>query len=444
MNYQEAIAYLDSFINYERTPPATYTPEFFGLSRIEALMDRLGTPHLKVPTVHVAGTKGKGSTAAMVASVLSASGLKTGLYTSPHLISFRERFRIGERLISEQELAKETEHLKEIVEDVSYPQEKKPTYFDLITALSFLHFIDQQVDVAVIEVGLGGRLDSTNVIQPKVCAITEISYDHTDKLGSTLREIALEKAGIIKPGVSVVCGVDAPEAISAIQSVALQRNAPIYLVDEEIKVGGREIASRFQQFSTSGPWWSYDRLEIPLLGEHQLRNAATAVGVIEVLKRDGSFSIGEEHIRHGLKQVRWRGRLEWLGNGPYYLLDAAHNDSSARKIRRYLEQEVSCSRLMMILAILNDKDARAIMEPLCSLVDEVIVTKVSTTPRATPPEVLAEIGSEWCSTIEITQTVEEALEKASSKAPHDGVILITGSVYLVGEALSILEGEKSS
>jgi len=342
MDYQQALDYIYSFIDYEKVPRPRDAANY-DLRRMEELLGRLDNPHLKAKSVHIAGSKGKGSVAVMMASALTASGYTTGLFTSPHLHTFNERIRVDDKLISEAELANLVARFKPEVEAVN----RKATYgqlttFELITTLSFAYFELKGVDFQVIEVGLGGRLDATNVVQPEVCIITSISFDHTEVLGNTLAEIATEKAGIIKPKSIVVASPHVDEVARVIEQTCLTCPAELIRVDSDVTWQSLGFDSSRQSLRVQGRLANYE-LSIPLLGQHQLENAATAVAALEVLAEKG-FHISGDSITKGLAQVSWPGRLQVLSRRPLIVVDGAHTPDSARKLKQSLEQYVDVDR----------------------------------------------------------------------------------------------------
>ncbi len=451
--YQQALDYLYSFVDYE-TGHRWRDAVSYDLRRMEELLVRLGRPQLKAKSVHIAGTKGKGSTAAMVASALAAAGYKTGLYTSPHLTDLRERIRVDGELISEAELVSLVARLKPEVEAVnrkaSYGQ---LTTFELLTALGFLYFALEGVDFQVVEVGLGGRLDATNVLQPEVCAITSINLDHTDVLGSSLAEIAAEKAGIIKPGSFVVCSPQPDEVARVIEETCLERGVGLVTVGRDVTWEGLGFDAARQLLRVSGRLGSY-RLSLPLLGRYQLENAATAVAVLEVLAGRG-FSISRDSIIGGLERVSWPGRFQILGHNPLIVVDGAHNPASARELKQSLEHYLKgyagykagnrpIERAILVIGTSCDKDIAGIVPELSSLFTTVIATR-SRHPRAmaTAP-IVAEFGRHGLEALPV-ETVSGALKLALSLAGDRDLICVTGSLFVVGEAIeqlgkSTLEG----
>lgn len=435
--YQQALDYIYSFIDYEKEPAKPRGPARYDLRRIEELLARLGDPHLKARTVHVAGSKGKGSVAVMVASVLTAAGYTVGLNTSPHLHTFNERIRIDGKLIADQEVAALVEKLRPEVEAVN----EKATYgrlttFELITVLAFCYFALKEVDFQVIEVGLGGRLDATNVVQPEVCVITSISFDHTEALGNTLAEIATEKAGIIKPGCIVVTSPQVDEVAGVIEQTCLGCRAELVKVGSDVTWESIGFDSRQQSFRVKGRLGSY-QLSIPLLGQHQLENAATAVAALEVLAEKG-FHISADNITDGLVRVSWPGRLQVLSRRPWLVVDGAHNLDSARKLRQSLEQYFDFERAILIIGVSLDKDLAGIASELLPLFDKVIATH-SIHPRAMPTDsVVAELRRHGVEA-SVTEDISVALPLALTMAGEKDLICVAGSLFVVAGAIEQAE-----
>jgi dihydrofolate synthase/folylpolyglutamate synthase len=429
-DYQAAIDYILSFADYER---ASRSSAIFDTTRIDALLQRLGQPHLAAESVHIAGTKGKGSTAAMIASILSASGYKTGLYTSPHLHSFTERIQIDGRSIPEADFASLVQKLKP--EFDAFNQlgvHGQLTTFEILTALAFAHFKEGKVDFQVLETGLGGRLDATNVVRPRVCAITSISLDHTEVLGSTLAQIAAEKAGIIKPGCVVVSAPQPPEVRSVMSRTCRDRGARLVEVSREIAWSVKERGDRGQSFRLQGPRGTYD-LTIPLLGEHQLDNAAVAVGVAEVLAGLGT-RISAEGIAAGLLRVSWPGRLQVLRRHPLLVVDGAHNADSAAKLAKALSEYFDFDRAVLVVGTSRDKDAGGIIDELLPICGKVIVTS-SRNPRAAETSTLKTEFARRGVAAREAETVESAVNMALEEAGQGDLVCVTGSLFVVAEAI---------
>jgi dihydrofolate synthase/folylpolyglutamate synthase len=437
LDYRAAIDYILSFADYERTSRAA---AIFDTSRIEALLERLGKPHLAAESVHIAGTKGKGSTAAMIASILTASGYKTGLYTSPHLYSFTERIQIDGKPIQASEFATLVQKLRPEFDDFNrLGVHGELTTFEILTALAFVHFKDKEVDFQVLETGLGGRLDATNVVQPEVCAITSISLDHTEVLGTTLSQIAAEKAGIIKPGCAVVSAPQPPEVQSVMSSVCGERGARLIEVGKDIVWSITERNYSSQSFRLNGLRGRYD-FTIPLLGEHQLDNAAVAVGVTEELAAGGA-RISAESIAAGLSLVSWPGRLQVLQRSPLLVVDGAHNADSARKLVKALPQYFRFNGVVLVIGTSRDKDIVGIVDGLLPLNASVIVTR-SKNPRAADASALiAEFSRRGVKANE-AETVDSAVVLALREADPRDLVCVTGSLFVVAEAIEYHEATR--
>jgi dihydrofolate synthase/folylpolyglutamate synthase len=452
-DYQSALDIIFNYVDYERRRSVPYTETAWNLDRARRALAALGDPHVGKRFVHVAGSKGKGSTAANIESILRAAGLRTGFYTSPHLHTFRERIRIDGQLIDRGDVVRLLAECLPAVEDVP-----GITTFEIITVMALLHFAQQQVDWVVLEVGLGGRLDATNVVTPAVSVITPISYEHTALLGNTLDLIAREKAGIIKPGVPVVVAPQKDEALAAIQSVADQQNAPLILAGRDWVWRGAVDSLDGQVFdvarqagpgpSAQGalsepPWGGGLRaLYTPLLGPHQLDNATVAVATCGELVQRG-VAVGEQAVRAGLAGVVWPGRLEVLGGvrrgdghaaDDIAVVDSAHNDASARLLRTALAHYFPDRPITMILGVSNDKDARAILAELLPGVARVSLTR-SRHPRAADPQDLAPLAAQYVDAERLTlaDSVAEALDWAEAEREPGVVICLTGSLFIAGE-----------
>ncbi len=473
MNFREAASYLDSLVNYERKNEYPYK-QSFKLGRVKNFLALLGNPQDSFKSLHVAGTKGKGSACVFLAYILRAAGFKVGLYTSPHLEDIRERIRIlaglrvkrqglrneFEGMISRKEFARLVGEIKPKVEKYNKVSKSGPlTFFEVLTVLAFIYFKNKKIDYAVLETGLGGRLDATNVVEPVVCGITPISYDHMDKLGATLRQISREKAGIIKKGLSgkgqgliVVSAKQGKEAAVVIQERCKEKKAKLYWVGKDIKWSGHKKSFRVSSpaivgaaqcaaptlgnsvlhgFNVKGLKRNYRSLKIKLLGDHQLDNAAQAIGMIEALDEK---KIQQEHIRAGLEKAIWPGRLEIAQNSPLVLLDGAQNLVSAEALKIAIKKYFSYQRLILVFGVSQDKDIKAISKVLFGIADEIILTK-SQSPRAQAPEVIQKITDKPS---KLTDNVRDAVEFAKSIAQPQDLILITGSLFVVGEARQAL------
>ena len=391
----------------------------FGLDPIRSLLERLQNPQNGYPTILIAGTNGKGSTAAMTAAILSAGGYKTGLYTSPDLTDFRERIRINHVMISRREAADCVEQVKEkVTEDVSY--------FEFLTAVALLHFRRQRVDIAVLEIGMGGRLDATNVVIPLLSVITNISLEHREYLGNTLEKIAREKGGIIKEGgICLTAAVQKP-VIETLMTLCKEKGAKLYRLRNEIRIR----VNRDRTFSYRGIGHRYKNLVCPLVGRHQYANAALALGAVELIGQAG-FSIDERAVIEGLRNTRWEGRLELLQSAPMLLLDGAHNPAGALTLCRALKNDFSYRRLWLIFGVLGDKDYRAMVKRLFPLADGVILTRPES-DRALPLDVLLPVAREFNKKIRVVENPGNALKQALSRSGERDLICVAGSLYLVG------------
>lgn len=406
-----------------------------GLKNINYLLYLLGEPHKKLKIIHVAGTNGKGSTCSLISSILQSDGYKVGLYTSPHLVDFTERIKINHKSIDRKKVSELLEKIKPSIEKVANtPSYGHPTFFEVITAMAFLYFFEEQVDYLVLEVGLGGRLDATNVCEPLISVITHIDYDHMDKLGNSLEEIAREKGGIIKPEGIVISSNQYEEAYNEIKKIADEKNSHIYSVGREIiyKIVKSDIKGVI--FDLKGIYNEYKNLHTPLLGRHQADNSAAAITAIEALKIRG-VNITEKAIRVGLEKVKWTGRLEIIQNNPTLVLDGAHNPSGIKVVRDALKEIFSYHRLILVLAIFADKDYKKMIQILVPNADLIITTKAKN-PRATPPRIIAKEAAQYIdqNKIIVTENIPQAINCALSNSKEDDLICITGSLYTVGEA----------
>ena len=475
MTYPDALNYIYSFTNFEVTPATQYGSKTFDLARMEQLLAALGNPHDKFHSVHIAGTKGKGSTAAMIESILRAARHRTGLYTSPHLHTFRERIRVNGELIPESDVVTGIAKIKPIADTL--PQ---VTTFEIMTALAFDYFASRGVEFAVLEVGLGGRLDATNVVNPRVSVITSISYDHTAILGKTLTEIAREKAGIVKPGIPVVTAPQHEEALTVIRETAREKGAPLTVISPELefRVASRRSQASGLKFQVSQKSQNLDsqvftleagdlqpvtwHLGLPLLGHHQLVNAATALAAIAVLREQG-IAISDDAIPDGLSSVRWPGRFEILEREPLLVVDGAHNADSARQLVETLHSLRPHTPIHLIFGASNDKDLEGMFAELLPHAASLILTR-SHNPRAADPVQLARLAARHSEQSEESPNTDDrffvasspsgdanapqndrvhvsiapdlgsALREARQRANRNDVICVTGSLFVVAEA----------
>ena len=428
--YQETVDYLFGLQKYGIK---------FGLANSFSLMELLGRPHKKFRSVHIAGTNGKGSTAAFLSGILQAAGFRVGLYTSPHLVHFTERIRINNVQITEERVVALARKVREacrlIVPDAG-KERPSPTFFEVTTAMAFACFAEEGVDIAVIEAGMGGRLDSTNVITPLVSIITNIDLEHIEFLGDTLEQIAGEKAGIIKEGVPVVTGATQPGVIEVLESAAVSRQAPLYRAPKDFRPE-RIIPGPPQVFDYQGIGGAFPSLRIQMLGRHQVDNAALALAAVECLRNAG-LAIDEPALREGLGRTFWEGRMERVSERPDIYLDGAHNPASARVLARSIAaMKPAYRKLILIIGILADKDYRRIVAELVPLADHVVVTRPQYS-RAMDIPVLASAIKALHGSVDTAGSVEEAIRAVGKAASDDDLILITGSLYIVGDARAAL------
>lgn len=405
-----------------------------GLVRIQKLLDLMGNPERIFKSVHVTGTNGKGSTTAMLATILKASGIKTGKYTSPHLWHYGERFAINEELISEEELADSIAYTAEFVGKMLADGWEHPTEFEVLTAVAFYYFAKCKVEYAVIEVGLGGLLDSTNVIMPEAAVITNVTLDHTDRCGKTVAEIACQKAGIIKKGIPVITAAKG-EALAGIREKVAANKAGLSVYPRDFSVLINEIKNYQQIISLKLPDCGLKNIQLNLLGEHQAENAAIAAMTARVLgQRDGRIT--QAAISQGLSEVKWPGRFEVVVGKPLIVIDGAHNPDGAEKLRKTLDETFPDKEIVFVLGILRDKNMAEILKNLVRP-ENTVITVPPSSERAARSQELAGIVS--ARLVEAAETIEEGIRKAKSFAAKDDVICIAGSLYLVGDARRILQ-----
>jgi dihydrofolate synthase / folylpolyglutamate synthase len=438
MNINEALEYIHGTYQFGSK---------LGLTNIKTLLKKLGNPEEGLRVIHVAGTNGKGSVCSMLQSIMTTAGYKTGLYTSPYIQRFNERIRINETMIPDDDLAAMTAEVKGAVDAMLAEGCTHPTEFEVVTAIGFLYFARQQVDVLVLEVGLGGRLDATNVVNhPMVTVITPVDYDHMEYLGDTLAAIAGEKAGIIKTDCPVVVGQQLPEALEVIRAKTVQLGAPCYLaVPEAITV--HESRLHGQVFSATLNGVSYDHLRVALPGLHQVDNCLVALQVLQLLQQQESgFNIPEEALRKGLETVHWMGRLEILQQDPLFILDGAHNLAGARSLAGSIQLLLPEQPVTLLTGMMADKDVRGFLKILLPKVSQVVVTRPDN-PRAMPAEILASLIADSFSHevkgIYVEAEPERAVEKALAITPEDGAVICAGSLYMLGRVRQwVLEGRK--
>jgi dihydrofolate synthase / folylpolyglutamate synthase len=436
MTYAAALRYLDSLIRTDR-PRLPYAD--VKLARMRHLLGLLGDPHRRLRAVLVAGTKGKGSTAVMIAGMLRAQGLRVGLTVKPHLVDYRERIRVAGTKISRADVAALVERVQPAVEAGRELIWGPPTYVEATVAMAFLHFAEQGVDLAVVEVGIGGRLDATNVLDPLVSVITPISYDHTEILGETLTAIATEKAGIIRAGGIVVSAPQADEALRVITDVCEAKQARLILVGRDVEVRLEASSLEGVRATVRGLRGTYP-IRVPLLGRHQATNAATAIAAVEGLAEQ-SILVGTEAVRRGLTAVRWPARVELIDTEPYTIIDVGHNPASMAALRDTLRELLGGRRLVLVFGMLATKDYRTVASMIAPLADSVLTTTPDN-PHALPAEALAAEVRRWTPHVTPLPDRRQAVERGRSLAGPEDVLLITGSFYLVGEAREWLRRRK--
>jgi dihydrofolate synthase/folylpolyglutamate synthase len=456
VSYRDAVAFLLGRVNYERATTVPYVSNIYKLERMEELLRRVGNPQEKLNIVHIAGTKGKGSTAAMISSIACCCGYRVGLYTSPHLDRLEERFLINNEPCGNAELVEMVKRLRPVVEAMDRETARHgsaggPTYFEVTTALAMLYFARSDVDLAILEVGMGGRLDSTNVCHPLVTAITSISFDHTQQLGQTLAKIAGEKAGIIKEGVPIVSGEvkESPRRViekraSALRAPLLERGRDFDFVYER-SVDPQNDPAHFSFFARTTSVKQRERLQLGLFGEHQAANAAVALAVIDSLRGAG-WKFEEAEIRHGLADVRCRGRFEVLQHDPLIVVDAAHNVASVKAfVDGLLELGLSGPR-SLVFATTLEKDVRGMLRLLLGHFKHVVFTRYLNNPRAVPPEQLASLAAQCLVgepqdnllKLQVRDHPQAAWQAASREYRGKGAICVTGSFMFAAEMRRIV------
>jgi len=437
-SYDEAHQFICSMTNYEVQDRFAPADLIFRLERVRDFLGRLGDPQEGWRSVHIGGTKGKGSTAHMVDSILRRQGVVTGLFTSPHVVDMRERIQREGKWIGEEDFARLVGAMGDAVQTMNEEDAgSKPTYFEMMTAVAFMYFAEFPVDVGVVEVGLGGRLDATNVLQPIASAITNVGLDHEDTLGYTIAEIAKEKAGILKAGVPAVTGCTG-KAYTVVQRTAAERGAPLEALGREIrferKASGDAVTEAFDLVTLER---SYEDLRVSLPGAHQVANAALAVRLVELLRRDG-IEAGEDAIREGLASVACYARVQVIDGRPTIIIDGAHNPDSAEALARTIEENFIGRRVILVVGISRDKDVYGFLRVLLPLASAFIATR-SDSPRAAAPEELLRVAESLVTTdcVECPDAAA-AVEAAFDRAKPNDLIVFTGSFYLAGEVGALL------
>ena len=428
--YRAALVWLDSLIDYERMARVAYKQNNFNLARMRRLLSGLGNPHRDMRTIHIAGTKGKGSTATMLAHMLHHSGYKVGLYLSPHLLTVRERISINGKIISEPRFSRAARRVAACVS-----ASNEPTYFEVLTAIAFTHFAEEKVQVGIIETGLGGRLDSTNVISPEVCGMTSISYDHTGQLGSSLSDIAAEKAGIFKAGVPVISAPQVPEVKKVLREAAAKSRTNIRLTGEDIPFSVRFESARpfgpHTRLSLTTPTSRFEHLHVPLLGHHQAINCSLALSMLDALKGRG-FKIDDQKAVAGLSTVTLPGRMEIIRDEPRILVDTAHNAASVEALMRAIGQNIPYDSMVVIFGCQKDKDVTGMLRHIRLGADKAIFTSTGSPRSMDPAELAAAYTEQTGKMAQVAAKLDDAMQIATSAVTKEDLICVTGSFYLVG------------
>lgn len=427
MNFEQTVQYIETSMRFGCRP---------GLERTARLLELLGNPHKKLKCVHIAGTNGKGSTTAMISNILKEAGYKVGTYTSPHLYHITERMVINGVNISEEHF---TQYANQVIEKIKYMEDNKmevPTQFEMLTAMAFLYFEEMKVDAAVIEVGLGGLYDATNVIDAMLSVITSISYDHMEVLGDTIELIAAEKAGIIKPNNTVVLYPQLFEAAEkTVEQVSQENNAKLVKVKaEQSKLLAFDITGQSFDYEFDGNYLA--SLRIPLLGDHQIKNAAVAVTAAIELSKLG-YNINEEHIKRGLNTVEWACRLSVVSKEPLIIIDGAHNEDGVNSLKSAITKYLSDKELILLIGMLSDKSYKYAVQELAPLAHQIITTE-PISPRALEADKMAELAGQYNEKVEAEKDIIKAIEKAQAAAAENSAIVICGSLYLAGSAYEYL------
>ncbi|SFJ42231.1 bifunctional folylpolyglutamate synthase/dihydrofolate synthase [Thermoflavimicrobium dichotomicum] len=415
-----------------------------GLERMEWMLERLNHPERRLKFIHIAGTNGKGSTAAMISTVLVEAGYKTGLFVSPYVTKWNERIQVDGEPISDESLVKWANHLYPLFVEMMEEGPGAPSPFEFWTLVALCYFAYEAIPWFIVwETGLGGKWDATNVVFPLVSVITQIGMDHKEFLGDTITHIAQEKAGIIKPGVPVVCGTTCPEATQVIVDEAKQKKCRLYVMNEDFHIDLIERTMDSQTFRFSNIYRSLDALKIPLAGEHQLQNAATAIMTLEVLRQYYATILEDFHFELGLRKVSWPGRLEKISEQPFILLDGAHNPDGMNALVKAVSAFYTYDRCLAMVAMMRDKEVDEMLKPLLTITDQILVTEVADAPRALPANELAERIKQMApeKNVEVVSSVEKGLQCLKEWAAAKDLVLITGSLYLVSEARSLLVTE---
>ena len=408
----------------------------FGLTQVEKILNAIGNPHKEIQAIHIGGTNGKGSTAAMMNSILQKEGYRVGLYTSPHLVRFTERIRVNGEEIGEEEVAVLTQRMRKEIESAGIIPPF--TFFDFTTAMALHYFNQKLVDLAILEVGLGGRLDSTNVVDPLISIITNVAKDHEEYLGKTIWKIAREKAGIIKKRKPLITAAVQPQVLRLFSKICREKRASYFRVGKEF----RYVWKGDQDFDYEGLDRKLWGIHLNLKGFHQIINATTALGAMEVLN-DLGYRVSTEAMVEGLREVDWPGRLEMVSASPRVILDGAHNPAGALALKESLRKEFQFQHLVLLVGIMKDKDSRSMLHLLAPLADYIILTKPHT-ERAAPPLLLKKALGRSRKKVEIEEDLKKAIDRGLFLTQEGDLLCITGSLYTVGEARTYFHPERGS
>ncbi len=406
-----------------------------GLENIRNLMDRLGHPERRFPSIHVAGTNGKGSTVAILESILREAGYKTGRYISPHLVDMRERIQIRGQSIGQNKVVETIQHMLPHIEATG------ASFFEILTAMAFLHFSENDVDMAVLETGLGGRLDATTVVMPRLTLITEIGLEHTRILGKRLASIAREKAGILKSGIPCVCGATHWRVKEALSQAAEERNVPLQFTSDHVRISHLHLSEYESRFDCRTQTTNYKSLSLRLLGHHQVKNAALALLAVDELREQG-WHIPEEAVRMGLQHVDWRARLDVLQRNPTVVLDSAHNPMGIRTLTRALKTLFQYKRLILVFGVLQDKNYRRMYRQIAPMAEAIILTR-PLSDRALEPNALLTLPASQGKRVEVLPDIRDAWLRGMELAHQEDAVCCAGSIYFVGEVLRLWEENRT-
>ena len=442
--YKQAEEFLLQTIDYEKLTQYKYDTSTFDLKRMEEMMCSVGDPHTKRKTIHITGTKGKGSTAIIVSSILSRLGLKTGLFTSPHLTYLGERMKVNDKTISQETFVQLMNMLKPYIDKITAETPiLMPTFFEIVTAIAFLYFEREKTDISVMEVGMGGRLDSTNIILPEVSVITPVGYDHIDRLGKTLDKIAFEKAGIIKEGIPVISSIQEPDALAVISKTCNEKRSLLYLVGQDILIYDIKVAQRNGIYGTEcviETWRNrYKNIFLPLVGRHQVENCAAAIGSLEVLAGKGVIKIDNELIVNALADIRCPARIEVISEEPLTIVDTAHTVASMKILRESIKESFSFRKLVLVIGLSSDKDIEGVLKEIVSISNDLIFTRTGNPREADPKQMLAIAKRFAHNNLMVIEDIDDALQEAKEIANADDLICITGSFFLAGKVKELFD-----